>query len=273
MFKKFTKWVAPAVGGALGFMVGGPAGAAVGAGLGMGYQGAKERQRYERDAYNQQVAFQKDLAQHGLSWKIEDARKHGVSALAALGAASPSTVSAQLGVSDDWRERLGQDLTRMGNAGLTSSLSRELGALELERARLTNKLLEGQVVGIQQENQRARGLPTPQGMTAPVQPGEVKAEHIADYQWLQTRDGLIPVIPQQLAESLESSPNVFGIAPEQWSWYLRNRLAPRFDGPLPKPDPRLYPLPDGYKWEWSSWLGGYKKVRSRVPASELRQGR
>lgn len=114
-------------------------GAAIDAGVGI-WQSGKERKR------------QKEFAQHGLQWRVEDARRAGIHPLAALGfqGVSPSPVT----VGTDFAS-VGQNISRSIDATRTNrdragAVSKTVQDLQIKRMGLENELLASQIAQINQ---------------------------------------------------------------------------------------------------------------------------
>lgn len=92
----------------------------------------------------QNLQAQYDFAQHGIQWKVEDAKAAGINPLAALGA-STSSFSNVVGSSDASDPRAsgiaaaGQDLGRAANA---------LSPQDTKQAQLEQKLLEAKIANV-----------------------------------------------------------------------------------------------------------------------------
>lgn len=112
-----------------------------------------------------QLQFQNLAAKKGIQWRVKDAREAGIHPVYALGAQtfSPSPISisgadplaegvAQMGQS------LGQAVTAGQSVQMTAS-QKVLEALQLERAGLENRLLEGQISALG----KVGGSPSGQG--------------------------------------------------------------------------------------------------------------
>lgn len=67
------------------------------------FTGQKQEEEWSREMWEKNYQMQKEFAQHGVGWKIEDAKKYGINPLAAIGAqgvpASPVTVGGPTGMS------------------------------------------------------------------------------------------------------------------------------------------------------------------------------
>lgn len=115
-----------------------------------------------RSAEDRNTRLQKEFAQNGIQWKVEDAKKAGIHPLYALGAPtmsfSPSSVGSDFA-------GVGQDLSRAIDATRSSKDRGQarLDALTLERAGLENDLLRSQIMGSKMALLRSNGPSMPSG--------------------------------------------------------------------------------------------------------------
>lgn len=135
LFKKIAKAVLPAAGAFVGSKV--PfIGSAVGSALGTGLSGAigsNDAQAFAEDQWNANAALQREFAQHGIRWRVEDAKAAGVHPLYALGAggAAAAPISMSVGGGEDWSGRMGQDVGRAVTAQM-DPMQRQLQQAQLE---------------------------------------------------------------------------------------------------------------------------------------------
>lgn len=114
LFKKIAKAVLPAAGAFLGGKIGIPGiGQALGTGLASGINtggGGWDAS----DSFSANAALQREFAQHGIRWRVEDAKAAGVHPLYALGAggAAAAPVSVMDAPQESWAGKMGQDLGR-----------------------------------------------------------------------------------------------------------------------------------------------------------------
>lgn len=246
----------------------------------------------------QDRALQKEFAQHGIRWRVEDAKAAGVHPLFALGGStatySPSALSLHGAVPDNslgqGLAQAGQDIGRAIDATRTERERREaraeavnranqLGALELERAGLENDLLRSQIAKL---NHTQVGPPMPSGVlpsAMPVEvqqldplPGyEVKRQEIPAVQpnWPSQGAGAFPELnwmrtptgyqPVPHPQALED-PDISN--PSAWPWFFRNQMLPSLGlGGSPPPD-RF--LPGGaVGWSWSTLNQEWRPVFSK----------
>lgn len=124
-------------------------GAAISAALGL--IGAKKGQEADQENMLRQEALQKEFAQNGIQWKVDDAKKAGIHPLYALGANtvsySPNMVGSTL--SSDFAnvgQNIGRALesTRTGNQK-ADAFERTVQALTLQKMGLENEVLASQL--------------------------------------------------------------------------------------------------------------------------------
>lgn len=253
------------VGGAL---IGGPAGAALGGSLGGAIDGynSENSARVRADTIRKEdIALQKEFAQMGLQWKVEDAKKAGIHPLAALGAAgagySPvaDTFTSQ-GV-EDWGSKFGQDISRAMAAG-GSREDQTMQRLQVAglQADLDGKLLDNQIRASQiaKLNQNQTGIPnkikikpSEQTATATGLPHQ-QAGEISDVGWARTKTGYAPVPSTDVKERIEDQ-----FIPEAM-WSMRNQLLPNFG--VNDPPPRsLLKNPSKNDWQWNPLRQEYRE--------------
>lgn len=146
-------------------------------------------------------AMQKEFAQSGIQWKVEDAKKAGIHPLAALGAQtisySPQSVGSDLstGVAN-----MGQDISRAVDAtrtttGRAGAVAKTIEDLNLTKMGLENELLAAQIAQIRQA-----GHPPPMagpGDDISLMPGQPSAISLADFRgrFHPSGQGNLPVNP------------------------------------------------------------------------------
>jgi len=110
--------------------------------------------RRQQDLVNQRnYDMQKEFAQHGIKWKVDDAISAGLHPLAALGAsgaqASPSfQIGAESAPRSDFYRNMGQNLSR-AIASTETTDQRAFRKLQLERMQLENTMLRKDLQGDQ----------------------------------------------------------------------------------------------------------------------------
>lgn len=192
----------------------------------------------QRDANDQNVALQRELAGSSIRMRVEDAKAAGIHPLYALGAqpysASPSYVGTT-GVANAL-SNMGQNMSRA--AKTTSTADERFTQLQLENMDLQNDLLRSQITTINRTN----SPPFPGSAT--VLPGQGNAPSrerasLPDVSFADTEQGgLAPIPSDAVKQRIEDN------LPMEIEWYLRNRLNPWAllygSGPSPR---------EGYRWD------------------------
>lgn len=244
-----------------------------------------------REASEKNAALQREFAQHGVRWKVEDAVAAGLHPLAALGAtgasASPSyqafqAVNQTVGSSrgNTWRMLggMGQDVSRAAMAMATPE-ERAFKALQLQNMQSQNELLNLEVIerGKKIFGSPSVGLPSNAQLPAltgqgnayideqPLrsthrQPGAPHQDvgHIADMAFARTATGGLAIVPSKdVKERIEDQ-----IIPELF-WAARN-FGNASLGRHPAPDPRIYPLPKGYThWRFNPFMQEFRPAKRK----------
>lgn len=223
-------------------------GALIGAGTSLlgGFLSSKSNAK----AAKRQEALQREFAQNGIQWKVEDAKKAGVHPLYALGANtvsySPTQVGDTLGpaIAD-----AGQNLGRAVDTGRTTNerataLSVRSAELGIQRQELENTKLASEIALLHQP-----GSPPPPHTENPIVPGQGVIEHKPSVQtsvdvgapWLEasptpevkyswTPHGELAATPaKEIAEALESSMWASG------GYGVRNHILPSLGQGVPPP--------------------------------------
>lgn len=120
----------------------GPTVASLAGGL-LGAEGAEDERHLQEQMHRENVALQKEFAQHGIRWRVEDAKAAGLHPLYALGAAGASYSPSSYVGGTSPKEHIGRALSEAGQ-----NLSRAVAAQETEQQRKLGaaqlKVLEGQ---------------------------------------------------------------------------------------------------------------------------------
>lgn len=214
------------------------------------------------DSAREDRSFQKEFAQSGIQWKADDARAAGIHPLYAMGAQGASFTPVGDGGVGNQLADLGQNVGRAIDARQTREerkYSAQMKSHALEKARLQNELLKSQITNINASGGPPGPSDLPNFMGGQSQSGtkirrvpkEVtefnanipsdEAGWVPDQSYTRSKDGLVPMIPEKAAESMESDP--LGAI----DWYLRNKIAPMFMR-TQGPDPEEHKLPEGLKW-------------------------
>lgn len=284
--------------GAIGSLLGsyfGPVGSAVGGAIGGAIDGNQDKQSAQQTNYDNYNS-QKEFAQMGLQWKAADAKAAGLHPMAALGTGqlgfSPSfqthTRSQDNGISDSLRE-MGQN-TKRAEVATQTPAEREMEQLALERARLQNRLLEGQVqnewaalmgqpptpplpiagsiappTNVRGPRAASSGLvqsvPSKSISAAPGDPGLEAGSTPGFKNFPITESGLSIELPaSEMAESLES----MGVGGGLLGWALM--VARSGDKVINgRGKPKVKP-PPGYEWWWNMHKQTWTARPNRRPA-------
>lgn len=223
-------------------------------------------------------ALQKDFAQQGIRWKVEDAKAAGVHPLYALGA---NTVSySPVAGSSDLSSGLaaaGQDVGRAVNATQTQGerVSGVVQSLQIKRMELENQLLASQIARVNQagsvppmptpgDRYLIEGQPnSPLVQTSPMgrQTSAPEAPHqepaaVADIGFSRTPGGWAPVYSKDVKDRLEE--DFIG----SLAWSVRNRLLPALSSTNYDP-PAGVELAPGEQWVYDPIRQEYRAVRRR----------
>jgi len=121
-----------------------------------GLIGSKQQADAVGDANANNAALQREFAQKGIRWRVEDAKAAGIHPLFAIGAppisASPSYVAGDTGSSiASGMASFGQDIGRAIDVTRTGAerVAAKMDALRLERGELENTLLRSQIAKLQ----------------------------------------------------------------------------------------------------------------------------
>lgn len=262
------------------------------AGTILDYKAAEKDRIAQKDQAALNIAMQKEFAQHGLRWKVEDAKAAGISPLYALGAqgASFSPISVgDPGGGDGYRavgqglRNMGQDISRAVSATKTS-VEKERDALTIAgaKAEVEGKHLDNQIKAKQLQNLSVAAPSFPGGDQSNFIPGQGNSNVLVkpaertssqkgrlaqeagwtpDVAYARTDTGLVPVPSKDVKERIEDQ-----FIPETM-WAIRNQFTPNWSDASA---PAKSQLPKGAThWKWSytdqEWQPGYgeKKHRGR----------
>lgn len=231
--------------------------------------------------------LQREFAQHGVRWRVADAKAAGLHPLFALGGTgatfSPAPVNVGVhGGSGGSIARgfasAGQDLSRAIDSTRTKRERRDarLEILALDRAQLQNELLKAQIaklnatqVGPAMPSSLPSAVPEHTGgsgeafITRPVEVPAVQsgrpsqeAGAFPETRWMRTeRGGFQPVPSREVIEDADIS------NPAALSWYFRNQFLPSlgFRGSGSPPPERF--LPKGAKgWRWNTMEQAWEPI-------------
>lgn len=221
------------------------------------------------------IKMQKEFAQHGIRWKVEDAKAAGLHPLAALGAQTHSFSPIQVG--DSWAQA-GQDFGRAIDKTRThperSESNGVLGKLAVERAQLENDVLRQQLVNSKLATVN-QGGPQPAMPVAgtggqgdadkyiKVEPHKITATDprigsgqtpgvIQDITWSKAPNGRYYPMPSHAAKELMEDNFV-----PQTMHSLRTYTPGSYIG-------EPYPAPMGMRWTGTRYTGYYLEPAGRV---------
>lgn len=227
--------------------------------------------------------LQREFAQHGIRWRVEDAKAAGVHPLYALGAqpASASPIYMDGGSRDTW-SGLGQDISRAVAAGRTvgERVDSKLSELQLERAELENELLRKRIAHEGQIGPPMPGAidrrPVELQTTEPGRPDK-EAGSTSDWTHVDTADGGKAIIPSRDFKDRGEDQTIPEIL-----WALRNGLMPNIDpeghrpasdsvlrewvwNPLKQQYEKRFVSPPRYvkKWRYRTTVGGQRQLERR----------
>lgn len=223
--------------------------------------------KINREMAERNIAQQKEFAQMGIRWKVEDAKAAGIHPLYALGANTHSFSPVALGHETDnsqanMYQNMGQDMSRAIQATRTSQ-ERELAQLQIQslKADVEGKALDNQIRAstlMKSSAQVGPSLPSP--MDSPVVSGQnpgYRVKHaditastrgtpsreagaINDFGYVRTPEGLSIVPSSDVKNRIEDQ-----VVPETF-WAMRNSYVT--ENP---PYPKDIPLPSGAdRWVW-----------------------
>lgn len=219
--------------------------------------------------------LQRDAAQKGIQWRVKDAKAAGVHPLYALGNPGISIAPVH-NDSAAYMSAMGQDISRAVTAGLSARERRQEAATaamrssvefdqETQRRELENQLLRSQIAKLDASQVPP---PPPEAVAGPpvAVPGSTRPQPssftvgspgeparapgaITDYQYHRQADGGIGLTMSDDMKQ-RSEDNFF----DELGWQWRNRVVPFWQGrrPVPRPNPRDYPAPRGYRYEWDA---------------------
>lgn len=249
----------------------------------LGESGADDRSGTSLAFGREQMAAQKEFAQNGVRWRVDDAKAAGIHPLYALGAqitpyssVSFSPESPSYGIPQAMSD-MGQNIGRAVAAKQTSD---ERFTDIMQKLQIMNLESEIDLKQAQAGHYRGVSLPPPMpGYTvsplAPpealssiagavagtnVQPVEMNASTpgipskqagaVNDWTFTKTADGGLTLTPSKDVKELTEDNFI-----QEVLWSLRNQVIPHFSPEARahrQPSLREFPLPKGYVWD-SSW--------------------
>lgn len=252
----------------------------------MGKKSADAARHSQEQMAAQNIALQREFAQSGIQWKVEDAKKAGVHPIYALGAPTHSFAPVSISSTADnsmpaAMSAAGQDIGRAINSTRTEAqrvdaFTRASQALTLERGQLENEILRADLAS-KTGRLRSPGSPpmaaaadpylipgqTQSGLTTAeplkVTPAPRNAPHaeggaIVDVGYARTPTGWSPVPSKDVKERIEDS------FPQEIVHFIRNNILPAFTGNNPPPfDP-----PAGKVWRYNPLKLEWQQVPDRT---------
>lgn len=243
------------------------------------FVGANQARIANERAASKNAALQKQFAQHGIRWKVEDAKRAGIHPLAALGATTHSPAPVHVGDSSlgNAFAKSGQDFSRAISSTSTGD-ERAIQKIQLATAKagLDGQILDNQFKASQLRKLNAVGPNMPgsdnfipgQGSSPLVlekprertksQPGRLAQEAgwVPDVGYSRSDTGLVPIIPEGMSESLED--DIIG----KLMWHFRNSIMPNFTG---EGKPARSQLPKGYDdWEYKLRGQEWRPVKGKA---------
>lgn len=214
-------------------------GSVAGAAIGSSASDRQTQASIEQARRNEQL--QREFAQNGIQWRVEDAKKAGISPVAALGGGGASFSPISVGVEDGghhWSRAvsdMGQDISRAVKATASTQDRQTIQAneLKLENMRLENALLSQRLTA-------GRNQTSQIGPAMPVEP-TIQPEAT----WHKTQSGGVAPAPSEaFADRAE----------DQWlpqiGWAMRNMFLPEYPKVKPAgwPKTRWYYNPAQAEW-------------------------
>lgn len=201
-------------------------------------------------ANRQNAELQREFAQMGLRWKVEDAKLAGLHPTAVLGAQGYTAAPSYLGDNSAAQAAsgIGQDISRAVMATATSQ-EREIHELTKERMGLENAILGQDLKARLNPNppmpgttHLVRPVPASPLVQRPDSPGQEPGS-IADYGYARSGDEWFVIPSKDIKERTEDNPA------QEIAWALRNQAKPLIKAP-PPPDAPLMP---GRRWHWTGY--------------------
>lgn len=273
-------WIAPVAGSLLGGLFG-----LVGANQSRiaSERAAAAANRAQLAAAKKNIKYQKEFAQHGVRWKVEDAKAAGIHPLYALGAQTHSFSPISVGSTesgydpgDTYRNlgnmasNMGQDIGRALSVTQTQ-MEKEHNALQIQmmKTQLEGEAIDNQIRLKQLSNlNTGPAFPTPSAVSkisplnitqsAPDLPFSEGAA-VNDVGWAKTKHGLVAIPSSDVKERIEDQ-----FFPEM-AWSMRNQFLPNI-GQLSPPPRSLLSNPSNV-WRFNQFYQTYQEVNPNVPRS------
>lgn len=253
---------------------------------GMNFLGGERNRDAQMALAAQNQQMQREFAQSGIRWRVEDAKAAGLHPLAALGAQTTSFSPVSVGDVGGGFSAAGQDIGRAISAMKTKdekaeAISERANELALEKGSLENQLLRTQIrrlnspgtgpgmpstkkVGSNYDGNLVAGQPATGVISRKSEreftaPGDASKEYgaVPDVGYVSTGSGHAPVPSKDVKDRIED------VMPAEWAWALRNMGAPTVG--LRYRPPNL-PLKENHEWGYDPFTQEYFQVpRIRGP--------
>lgn len=253
----------------------------------LGRDSAKDQAAATERARQENIALQREFAQNGIQWRVEDAKKAGIHPIYALGSsgASFTPVSSAFAADTSLPNALasaGQDIGRAVNASRSGSqrvdaFTKAAQALQLEKGGLENEVLKLELASKAARLRQDATPPMPIGdrylipgqasaavggdgliknkpmERTPSDPGKSHSEPgaVTDVGYGRTSGGLFPIPGGDIKERIED--NWY----QETMHFIRNNLLPMISPAFN--DPPNVPLKPGMAWVYDP-VYGYKQV-------------
>lgn len=224
-------------------------------------EGDKSRD-LQANTWENNARLQKEFAQKGIQWRVQDAKKAGIHPLYAIGAQTSSYAPTQIGDTANYSaaeavRSMGQNIDRAIYATSTK-VQRMQEALSTERMQLENDLIRSQIAASNAAISRATNPPMPM-LDVPFeregfQPGHPSAQAGpgSDIAYSHTASGgYSPMKSKSTQEGYED--DFFG----NLAWNVRNRLLPSLTFGFGTGNPP-YKAPVGTFWAYDPLRQEYK---------------
>lgn len=262
------------------------AGASIIGGL-MGKDSADKAREQQAQHNAAQLAAQKEFAQQGLTWKIDDAFRNAdrVHPIYSMGASTPSYTPVSSNFTADTSmanamHSAGQDIGRAVNATASSSqrttaFTDAVQKLQIEGGQLDNDLKRAQLASQVARLRQNASPPMPIGdrylidgqSASPVIKDEPMkrtnvdpvAPHsepgaIPDVSPVRTDGGLMIVPSKDVKDRIEDSPY-------EWTHFWRNMILPAISQSAQDRQTKAFPKPaPGHVWKYIPFRGEYQQV-------------
>lgn len=211
---------------------------------------ASDRLQEEKRMFYQQMAMQREFAQKGIQWKVEDAKKAGIAPLAALGNQNASYSPQAVNITGDYSKGrmfrdMGQNLSRAISATQTKR-EREITEVErIDAARkemrmreLTETAAELEILKTATDINRANNPPAPE-----IDKG---------YEYIEMPGGVIRRELTPGSAMVKGSKSIgFGLNPDMLGTYINQVLGHILQKDIPPKS--LMKGKRKYKWRWTGY--------------------